>query len=150
MHILAGETQVTITSHIVNRHDNKRGLVLTIKTTTDNISLADADALCTTIKENSLDILVYNDNSELVRTLRGFYHNCICSKDTDGVITVEITNESENTFQIGLLKDENNALKGTVALQENEIAILAEENAASIEFEAELLYELSLMQLGLL
>lgn len=127
MHILVGETQVTITSHVVNRHDNKRGLVLTIKTTADNISLADADTLCTTIKENKLDILVYDDNNELVHTLRGFYHNCLCSKDTDGIITVEITNESENTYQIGLLRDENQTLRNTVATQTQTINAQAEE-----------------------
>jgi hypothetical protein len=121
-YILAGDNKVTITKYLVNRYDNKRGLVLTINTTSDNISLADLDALCENIKANKLDILVYNSSDELEVTLRGFYHNCIVSKGTDGILTAEITNESENTYQIGILQDRSSQLENTASKQAQAIS----------------------------
>ena len=128
-YILAGDTKVAITSYGVRRHDNKRGLVLTLTTTTDKISLADLDALCEQIRAEKLDILVYNDANELVTTLRGFYHNCIASKDVEtGILTAEITNESENTYQIGLLKDRSMHLEDTAMEQAQQVMLLGEAN----------------------
>lgn len=119
MYILSGETKVTITNYVVNRYDNQRGLVLSIYTTKDNISLIDFDTFCVGIKTDHSDILVYNDNDELEQTLRGFYHNCYISVDNNtNTLTAEITNESENTYQIGLLQDKNDLL--TTAIIETE------------------------------
>lgn len=112
MYILSNNSKVTITNYVVNRYDNSRGLVLSIYTTKDNISLNDFDTFCTDIKDNHYDILVYNDSDELVQTLRGFYHNCSITIGQDmNSLTAEITNESENTYQIGILKDRNSILE---------------------------------------
>lgn len=121
MYILAGDHRVTITKHVVNRYDNKRGLVLTIETTKENISLAELDAICDEIMANKLDIFVYNDADELQTTLRGFWHNCLVTKNMSGLLVAEITNESENTYQIGILQSRSGALEETSMLQSQQI-----------------------------
>jgi len=140
MYILSNETQVQITNYVVNRYDNKRGLVLSIYTTKDNISLVDFDTFCTNIKNNKSDIMVYNDSEELEQTLRGFYHNCHISLDNEtNMMTADITNESENTYQIGILQDRNATLEALVTEYENDLTdtqlALVEQFKANISLE---------------
>lgn len=141
MYILVDDTRVDIVSQTVNRHDSRRGLVLTITTTRENISLGDLDALCTDIMANKSDILVYNDNDELVTALHGFCHNCIVSSDAEnGTIKAEITNESENTFQIGLLQGRSTNLEAaaqahTVQIEETAEVVLAQSEAIATQME---------------
>lgn len=140
MYILANETQVQITNYVVNRYDNQRGLVLSINTTKDNISLSDFDIFCTEIMTNESDILVYNDSNELEQTLRGFYHNCHISLDNNtNLMTADITNESENTYQIGILQDRNAILESAVVQYENDLTdtqlALVEQYKANITLE---------------
>lgn len=142
MYILAGDHKVTITKHTVNRYDNKRGLVLTLTTTKDNISLADLDAICDDIRVNKLDILVYDETDELVATLRGFWHNCLVSKDSvDGSLKAEITNESENTYQIGVLQNRSTNLEKNSVAQRTQLVGL--DNTVAMQDEALIeLYEM--------
>ena len=141
MYILVGDTRVDIVSQTVNRHDSRRGLVLTITTTRENISLGDLDALCTDIMANKSDILVYNDNDELVTALHGFCHNCIVSSDAEnGTIKAEITNESENTFQIGLLQGRSMNLEAaaqahSVQIEETAEVVLAQSEVIATQME---------------
>lgn len=155
MYIKVNDVRVDIESQTVNRYDSRRGLVLTITTTREHISLGELDSLCTDIMTNKSDIYVYNDNDELVTVLHGFSHNCFVSSDSDtGKLKAEITNESENTFQIGLLQGRSINLEEAserhasqieecaevimaqseiIAIQEEQVGDLIEQNAMSVE-----------------
>lgn len=133
MYIIAGSNQLTITKKNVFR-DNGVGLILKMEVPRDSITISDLEAITKDIEANAREIIVYNDSDEKIEVLTGFHFEPYVGIK-GSIYTVELINESENTYQIQRLKAKNEELEKTVAAQENTIseqATILQEQASVI------------------
>lgn len=139
-----GSTTLEITGFF-KRWDRGRGVYAEIGIPTSAIAYDELKALFT---NNAEDLIVTGEDGSTES--HSGYAVLDEVREKDGVYTVIQYCTETAMHLLNEAKKQIDAQADTIATQSAEIAILAEENASSIEFEAELLYELSLMQLGLL
>ena len=113
MKIIIDQTTLTVKNCYPYRYNNGK-LVLKIEILKEAIGAGELLALCEELKNNALDIMVVDDAGEVSQAYVGFHHNYNFSADGTQY-TVELENESESRYQIGLLKAENAALRGELA-----------------------------------
>lgn len=147
MKITVGTTDLEVTSCYAYRYPNGK-LILKIELPQTTIT---HDELRTLLKENTKDIVLTKDDNS-TESFTGFHYQVKVSDDVtpDGVEihSCEVECQSENDFQIGIMQR-------TIADQQNTISTLTTENEANknkigemTEYQAELLYEISLLQLN--
>lgn len=148
MKILVGMTELEVTSCSVNRYGNGK-LELKVTLPADGVNEPELRAL---FKNNTEDILKYADDGvTVIETLSGFRFTVNSSYDeSTNSITIYAEGVSEAEFQNGRLRQKIEEQNKKISTQDSYIVELQIQNEESIVMEAELLYELSLMQLGLL
>lgn len=148
MKILVGITELEVSECTVLRYGNGK-LELKVKLPADGVNEAELRAL---FKNNTEDIFKYaEDGVTVIETLSGFRFTVNSSYDeSTNSITIYAEGVSEAEFQNGRLRQKIEEQNTKISTQDSYIVELQIQNEESIVMEAELLYELSLMQLGLL
>lgn len=119
MYILINGTRFEISDYGVQRNKITGQLVLTVTMPKESATAVQMDELCTTIKETAPDIVVYNDNDEVVQTLKGFALEPVFGLTKNGTWELVVENKSELEYQYQMLVEENEALKAqTQTLEE--------------------------------
>ena len=119
MFILINETRHEINEYGVQRNKITGQLVLTVKMPKESATAVQMDELCTLLKETAPDIVVYNDNEEVVQTLKGFALEPVFGLTKFGTWELIVENKSELEYQYQMLVEENEALKAqTQTLEE--------------------------------